>query len=89
MRKLAMVMALASTAIATPALARDDSWYVGIAGGGMIVEDIDYSITNSAAPTLGGIGRESGARGFRRWTPVPQGHPKRRGLHHEHQDDAG
>jgi outer membrane protein OmpA-like peptidoglycan-associated protein len=56
MRKLAMVMALASTAIATPALARDDSWYVGIAGGGMIVEDIDYSITNSAAPTLGGTG---------------------------------
>jgi OmpA-OmpF porin, OOP family len=44
MRKLAVVLALASTAIATPALARDKSWYVGIEGGGMIVEDLDYDI---------------------------------------------
>ena len=45
MRKLAIVLALASTALATPALARDKSWYVGIEGGAMIVEDIDYDIT--------------------------------------------
>eukprot|EP01088_Endostelium_zonatum_P020093 TRINITY_DN723_c0_g2_i1.p2 TRINITY_DN723_c0_g2~~TRINITY_DN723_c0_g2_i1.p2 ORF type:complete len:374 (+),score=-24.92 TRINITY_DN723_c0_g2_i1:94-1215(+) len=44
MRKLAVVLALASTALATPALARDKSWYVGIEGGAMIVEDIDYDI---------------------------------------------
>lgn len=39
MRKLAVAMALASTAIvATPALARDKSWYVGVEGGAMIVD---------------------------------------------------
>ena len=46
MRKLAVVLALASTALATPALARDKSWYVGVEGGAMIVEDIDYDIGN-------------------------------------------
>jgi len=44
MRKLAVVLALASTALATPALARDKSWYVGIEGGAMVVEDIDFDI---------------------------------------------
>ena len=44
MRKLAVVLALASTALATPALARDKSWYVGVEGGAMIVEDINYDI---------------------------------------------
>src|SRR5688572_26622016 len=44
MRKLAIAVALASTAIATPALARDGSFYVGIEGGLMVVEDtaLDY-----------------------------------------------
>ena len=46
MRKIAVVLALASTALATPALARDKSWYVGIEGGAMIVEDIDYDVAN-------------------------------------------
>ena len=40
MRKLVIGMALASSALATPALARDDSWYVEGDAGGMIVEDI-------------------------------------------------
>jgi len=44
MRKLAIVLALSSTALATPALARDDSWYVGIEGGAMIVEDLDLDV---------------------------------------------
>ncbi len=48
MRKLVVVLALASTALATPALARDDSWYVGVEGGAMIVEDIDFDITTVA-----------------------------------------
>ncbi len=39
MRKLAIGLALASTALASPALARDDQWYVGVDGGVMIVED--------------------------------------------------
>src|SRR3954447_6211810 len=40
MRKLAITVALASTAIATPAVARDHSFYAGLEGGGMIVEDM-------------------------------------------------
>ena len=44
MRKLAVAMALASTALASPALARDDAWYVGVEGGVMIVEDLTLDI---------------------------------------------
>ena len=58
MRKLAVVLALASTAIATPALARDKSWYVGVEGGGMIVEDIDYDI--GAANNAGSVDHDYG-----------------------------
>ena len=38
-------MALASTALATPAVARDNSWYVGVEGGLMVVEDGDFDAT--------------------------------------------
>ena len=41
MRKLAIAMALASTALASPALARDNSGYVGLEGGFLLVEDTD------------------------------------------------
>jgi outer membrane protein OmpA-like peptidoglycan-associated protein/opacity protein-like surface antigen len=44
MRKLAIGLALASTALASPALARDDQWYVGVDGGAMIVEDFDLDV---------------------------------------------
>ncbi len=44
MRKLAVTLALATTALSTPALARDDAWYVGVEGGAMLVEDIDWDI---------------------------------------------
>ncbi|AJP73124.1 OmpA family protein [Sphingomonas hengshuiensis] len=44
MRKLAVILALATTALSTPALARDDAWYVGIEGGAMLVEDIDFNL---------------------------------------------
>jgi len=54
MRKLAIAMALASTALATPAVARDNSWYVGVEGGLMIVEDGDFDSTY----TFGGITRD-------------------------------
>lgn len=53
MRKLAVVVALASTALASPALARDKAWYVGADFGGMIVEDINFNIA-SATPGLTG-----------------------------------
>jgi OOP family OmpA-OmpF porin len=47
MRKLAILAVLASTAMATPALARDDAWYIGVEGGGMIVQKADYRLTGA------------------------------------------
>lgn len=44
MRKLAISLALASTALASPALARDNQWYVGVDGGAMIVEDLSLKV---------------------------------------------
>ena len=49
MRKLAIAMALASTALAGPALARDDAFYLGVNGGAMIVEDLTFDIGSIAA----------------------------------------
>lgn len=46
MRKLAIAMALSSTVLAAPALARDGAPYVGAEFGAMIVEDVDFSIGN-------------------------------------------
>ncbi len=47
MRKLVLGMALASTALVTPALARDGSWYVEVDGGATIVEDSQFDIGTS------------------------------------------
>ena len=44
MRKIVLGMALASTALATPAQARDDAWYVELDFGPMIAEDADFEI---------------------------------------------
>ena len=49
MRKLAIALALASTALAGPALARDDAFYIGVNGGAMIVEDVTFDIGTLAA----------------------------------------
>ena len=35
---------MASTALASPALARDGAWYVGVEAGPMIVEDTTFDI---------------------------------------------
>ena len=51
MRKLAIGLALASTALATPALARDHSFYAGLEGGAMVVEDANVDIYDSTATT--------------------------------------
>jgi OOP family OmpA-OmpF porin len=48
MRKLALAAALATTAMASPALARDDAWYIGAHGGAMKVEDVDIDVVGSA-----------------------------------------
>ena len=50
MRKLAIVVALSSTVLATPALARNSAWYVGGDFGGMIVEDINFDFGRT--PTI-------------------------------------
>ena len=42
MRKLAMSLALASTALATPAIARDNAGYIGLEAGPMLVEDTKF-----------------------------------------------
>jgi OmpA-OmpF porin, OOP family len=47
MRKLVIGMALASTAIASPTLARDGAWYVELDGGPMIVEDIEFNVNGT------------------------------------------
>ncbi|MEO6153622.1 MAG: flagellar motor protein MotB, partial [Croceibacterium sp.] len=47
MRKLALGLAIASTALTSPALARDDAWYVEGGFGALLVEDYDYSRVNS------------------------------------------
>ena len=36
-----LIGAAVAALLATPALARDDSWYVGVEGGPMLVEDIE------------------------------------------------
>ena len=51
MRKFAIVLALASTALATPALARDHGFYAGIEGGVMLVEDAGYDVRDATNAT--------------------------------------
>lgn len=52
MRKLAIAMALASTVLATPAVARDRSFYAGIEGGVMFVEDMEFDYSDSTPRDL-------------------------------------
>ena len=67
MRKFVMGLAMASTALATPALAREGQWYVGVDGGVMIVEDTsvnngDASVEHDKGFDFGGVvGHDFGA----------------------------
>src|SRR5690348_4596722 len=60
MRKLAIAVALASTALATPAVARDHSVYVGLEGGVMWVEDSPFEITDNVTNPKYTIDHKSG-----------------------------
>lgn len=51
MRKLAIAVALSTTVLAGPALARDGAWYVGGDFGAMIVEDTDLTFTPGSTAT--------------------------------------
>jgi OmpA-OmpF porin, OOP family len=59
MRKLALGLALASTALASPALARDDQWYVGVDGGAMLVEDLNLDVTTLPQGATAGTQRSA------------------------------
>ena len=56
MRKFVIGMALASSALATPSLARDDSWYIEADAGGVIVEDMQ----NLVSPGFGTLDTKVG-----------------------------
>ena len=55
MRKMAITLALASTVLATPAVARDKSWYVGVEGGIMLVEDTVFDYADAPITAANGI----------------------------------
>jgi OmpA-OmpF porin, OOP family len=55
MRKLAIAVALASTAIASPAFARDDAWYIGIEAGPSLVEDTSIKLANGTTAVTSGF----------------------------------
>jgi len=50
-----LLAAVAAAAIATPALARDGSPYVGIEGGAMIVEDLDFDVDSDGTDFNDGL----------------------------------
>ncbi|MFZ4687735.1 MAG: OmpA family protein [Polymorphobacter sp.] len=52
MRKFAMALALTTTALAGPALARDKSWYVGLEGGANLVQNQLFDITRPGTPVV-------------------------------------
>src|SRR6478752_7304330 len=53
MRKLAILVALASTtALATPAVAKNNSFYLGIDAGGMVVEDLRTRVNDGVTDPL-------------------------------------
>src|SRR3546814_14631202 len=90
MRKLALAVALASTALATPALARDNVWYVGAEGGAMIVEDFDSAISGGTLlATDGSIDDDIGSDidgvivyDFGAFRPVAEVGYRRTTIHH-------
>lgn len=51
MRKLAIAVALSTTVLAGPALARDGAWYVGGDFGAMLTEDTDTTFTPGSTAT--------------------------------------
>ena len=61
MRKLALMAVLASTALAAPATARDNSWYVGVEGGAMKVQNFNFDVNgiNNAGKVKASTDRKS------------------------------
>ena len=55
MRKLAIAVALSTSLLASPAMARDGAFYIGAEFGPMIVEDIDFDLTAGTTTTSDAI----------------------------------
>lgn len=63
MRIPIIAVALASTAICSPALARDGEWYAGVEGGIMFLDDMDFDIGSvNKAATLRPDSRDFGVK---------------------------
>ncbi|HCF24639.1 MAG TPA: flagellar motor protein MotB, partial [Novosphingobium sp.] len=60
MRKFIVGMALASTALASPALARDDSWYIEGDVGGVMIEDMENLVSPGFGILNTGVGYDAG-----------------------------
>ena len=60
MRKLALAAALATSALASPALARDDSWYVGVDAGVLLVEDQNMTFSPATAAAVPSVDYHKG-----------------------------
>ena len=63
MRKVAILVALASTVIASPAFARKDAWYIGVDAGPSIVENGTQNIVGSNAARTG-VGTVNNKTGY-------------------------
>ncbi len=48
MRKFVVAIALATTAMAGPALAKDKAWYIGVEAGAILQQNQEFDISNSA-----------------------------------------
>src|SRR5688500_9815266 len=53
MRKLALCVAVASTALASPALARDDAYYIQGGFGALLAEDFDLDLNGGGTQIIG------------------------------------
>ncbi|MEO0871816.1 MAG: flagellar motor protein MotB, partial [Pseudomonadota bacterium] len=53
MRTLVIGLAMASTALTAPAMAREGQWYIQGEGGAMIVEDVDFEIDGTSGEAAG------------------------------------
>ena len=63
MRKTIIGLAMATTMLATPAMARDDSWYVELDAGGMKLEDTKFDVgTTVNAPVNYALGNRGDTR---------------------------
>ncbi|GGD98835.1 membrane protein [Polymorphobacter glacialis] len=62
MRKFGLALALATTVLAGPALARDKAWYVGVEGGGNLMQNQLFDITRPGVGTTAPVVVEDGIR---------------------------